>query len=78
MLGFGGDSESFIVALRETCSWGGEAQELILKMQMNRYRCGIIIAIIAEGNQHNRAGGNDIGVHPCGSRQTNNTPSRTA
>lgn len=32
MLGFGSNSESFIVELHEKCSWGGEAQELILKM----------------------------------------------
>ena len=56
MLGFGDNSESFIVGSHGKYSWGEGTQEFILKMWMNRYRCGIIITIIEKGNGSSRAG----------------------
>lgn len=46
-----------IVGLHRKCAWGGGAQELILKMQMKRYQCDIVITAIEEGNQSSRAWG---------------------
>lgn len=57
VLGFGGDSESVIVGLHRKCGWGGGAQELILKMQMKRYQCDIVITVFEERNQSSRAEG---------------------
>lgn len=74
MLGFDDNSKRFIVGWHRKCSWGGGTWKLVLKMWMNRYQCAIIITIIKKGNQSNKAGGSDVGVHPCRSRQINNKP----
>lgn len=78
MLGFDGNSGSFVAGWHKNCGCGGGTGKLILTMWVNRCQCGIIITIIKKENQNNKAGGSDVGVHPCSSWQINNKPIKTA